>query len=415
LASDLGDLDSADAVPGYRLVAEIGCGGMGVVYAASQEGTGRQVAIKVIRPGDNQRARRRFLREARAAQAVRHPGVVRVHGYGEHGDLLYLVMDRVEGEDLQRVLDRDGPLPPDQAVAVVGQVAAAAGALHEAGVVHCDIKPANVLVSTGGTAEGGPRALLTDFGVAGPPLSDSTVSRLSEDPQWLRSAGTVTAEEVSGPTGGTYLYMSPEQWRGEPVDARTDVYGLGALLYAALTGQPPHAAATLPELVYAVVMAGPPSARQRNAEVSEPVDAVVARAMAREPADRFGTAEELRAALVAALAGHRPGLARSAAGRRRTRLAWLAVTLVVLAGVVVGTARWWHPGGPQIDSREVCARDITLRSEPAQHDVIATLHRGDRVSVTGSARGGRWARVTAADGRAGWALTEYLSATSCGS
>lgn len=406
--------DSADAVPGYRLIAEIGRGGMGVVYAASQDGTDRQVAIKVIRPGDNQYARRRFLREAQAAQAVRHSGVVQVHEHGEHGDLLYLVMDRVAGEDLQRVLDRDGPLLPDQAVAVVSQVAAAAGALQEAGVVHCDITPANVLLSTGDSAGATPRALLTDFGVAGPPPFNGTVGRLTEDPQWLRSAGTVTSEEVRGGAGGTYLYMSPEQWRGEPVDARTDVYGLGALLYAALTGQPPHAAAaTLPELVYAVIMAGPPSARERNPAVPEPVDAVVARAMAREPADRFSTAEEFRAALVAALAGRRPRLARSAAGRRRTRLALLAAALVVLAGVVVGTARWRHQGEPPTSSRVVCARDITLRSEPAGHQVTATLHRGDRVRVAGSARDGRWVQVTAADGRTGWAITEYLSATGC--
>ncbi|MEN3359728.1 MAG: hypothetical protein V7637_3710 [Mycobacteriales bacterium] len=428
-----GELDDV-RVPGYSLAGEIGRGGMGVVYAATERRTGRAVAIKVIRPGPGDRVRRQFRREARAAQALRHPGIVPVHEHGESGGLLYLVMDRVPGRDLQELLDGDGPLPPAAAVELVGRVAEAAAALHAAGVVHCDIKPANVLVSGGGSGE----VWLTDFGVAEPPLDSGTVGGLTADPEWLRSAGSATPRAPST-AGGTYAFMAPEQWRGEPVDARTDIYGLGALLYAALTGAPPHAAATLPELVYAVIMADPPRPADRAAAVPAALDAVTVTAMARDPADRFGSASDFAAALHAAgggrrgrsprrhrgspgrrwprrpVAGHPAGrapLARRAAPtrRRRARLLVAAAVLVLAAG---GAVAWWSGRHPE-QARVVCAADLTLRPEPASPTKTATLHHGDKVRVTASARAGRWVLVTTSDGRQGWAVTQYLARSGCG-
>lgn len=378
------------AVPGYALGAELGRGGMGVVYAGTEVASGRAVAVKVVRAGGNPRARRRFVREAAAAAALRHPGIVGVHGHGIHGDLLYLVMDRVEGTDLQRLLDRDGPLPPADAVGLVAQVAEAAGALHRAGVVHCDIKPSNVLVA------GRRRALLTDFGVAEAPVSVG----LSEDPEWLR-----TASSRGGGSGGTYAFMAPEQWRGEPVDARTDVYGLGALLHVTLTGRPPYPGVGLPELVYLVTVADRP--RRRDPALPAALDAVVARAMARQPADRFADAGRFRAALLAALDGQRPvRLSRS----RRRLVALLAAAVLAVGGVTAGAVALW-PHRPA--TRVVCARDLTLRTEPAGRTVTATLYRGERARVTGSARAGRWVLVETGDGRRGWAVAQYLAEDAC--
>jgi serine/threonine protein kinase len=417
-----GELDGTH-VPGYSLTEEIGRGGMGVVYAATQHGTGREVAIKVIRAGPTDRVRRQFLREARAAQTLRHPAIVPVHEHGAQDDVLYLVMDRVPGENLQELLDRDGALPVRQAVELVDRVAAAAGALHMAGVVHCDIKPANVLVGAADDAADGAgrRVLLTDFGVAEPPLDGRTVGGLTADPAWLRSAGSATSGQPAGTAGGTYAFMAPEQWRGEPVDARTDVYGLGALLHAALTGAPPHAAATLPELVYAVIMTDPPRPAAAGRAIPAALDQVVATAMARDPADRFGSAAEFAAALRAAQHGRMPARPR----RRRLRAAarprrWLprrrryqllaAAVAVVLAG---GVALAVRPGRHAAQERVVCAEDITLRPEPASSTRTATLHHGDRVEVTASARAGRWVLVTTADGRQGWAVTQFLGPSGC--
>ncbi|TWP54002.1 protein kinase [Lentzea tibetensis] len=137
------------------------------------------------------------------------------------------------------------PMAADQAVRLVDQVAQAVQALHRAGVIHRDIKPVNVLLTSDG------RALLTDFGVAEPPLDSMTVHGLTQDSHWLHSVG---APAEPAPPAGTYAYMAPEQWRGETVDARADVYGLGGLLFSALTASPPFTSRTLPELVYAVIL-----------------------------------------------------------------------------------------------------------------------------------------------------------------
>jgi predicted ribosomally synthesized peptide with SipW-like signal peptide len=253
--------------------------------------------------------------------------------------------------------------------------------------------------------------LLTDFGVAEPPLDSGTVGGLTADPEWLRSAGSAPAGQLSGP-GGTYAFMAPEQWRGEPVDARTDVYGLGALLYATLTGAPPHAAATLPELVYAVIMTDPPRTAARDRAVPAALDEVATTAMARDPADRFGSAGEFTAALHAAAAGRRPARRRSRR-RRVARRYQLIAAVAVLVLATAGTLAWWsgrHTG----ETRVVCAADITLRPEPGSSTKTATLHHGDHVRVTASARSGRWVLVSTPDGRRGWAVTQFLSHSGCG-
>ena len=240
---------------GYRLDALIARGGMGVVYRATHLALDRPVALKVIarQYADDEGFRDRFLRESRLAARLDHPAVVPVFDAREEGGELIVAMRLVEGGDLRRRIRTNGPLPPAEAVALLGQVADALDAAHAAGIVHRDVKPHNILLE-------GDRAFLTDFGLA-KALGDSGV---------LSGASVV----------GTVEYMSPEQWRGEHVGPAADIYSLGCVLYEAVTGVVPYAR------------------REGGAEPEMPrgLDAVIERAVAKDPAERYGSAGELIAA-----------------------------------------------------------------------------------------------------------------------
>ena len=215
-------LAPGDVFGGFRIESIAGRGGMGVVYRAVQLDLGRPVALKLIaadRAADPA-FRERFQRESRLAALIDHPNVVPVHGAGEADGQLYLVMRYVPGTDLHRLLKRDGPLEPERAAEIVAQVAAALDAAHAAGLVHRDVKPANVLIA-------GDHAYLGDFGLT---RLLSSEEQLTETGQWL----------------GTTDFSSPEQLQGERVDARADIYSLGCVLHAALLGKPPYPRATCP-------------------------------------------------------------------------------------------------------------------------------------------------------------------------
>jgi streptogramin lyase len=240
---------------GYRLDALIARGGMGVVYRATHLGLERQVALKVIARelADREGFRERFLRESRLAASLDHPAVVPVFDSREVDGELIVAMRLVAGGDLRRTIDREGPLPPARAIALLGQVAEALDAAHAAGIVHRDVKPHNVLVE-------GDRAFLSDFGLA-KALGDSGVQ-----------SGTSVV--------GTAEYMSPEQWRGGSVGPAADVYSLGCVLFEALTGVAPYA---------------------RKEADTEPVmpeglDVVIERAVSKDPGERYPSAGALIAA-----------------------------------------------------------------------------------------------------------------------
>jgi hypothetical protein len=269
------ELEPGDEFAGCRIEAVAGRGGMGVVYRATELSLGRPVALKLLTPdrAGDRAFRERFQRESRMAAAIDHPNVIPVYAAGESEGLLYLVMRYVGGTDLHALLRAEGRLDPARAADIVSQVAAALDAAHGAGLVHRDVKPANVLLA-------GEHAYLSDFGLTRLARSDT---QLTESGQWV----------------GTVEYCAPEHLRGERTDARADVYSLGCVLFAALTGGPPFTHGTVPATMYAHIHEPAPTPSSRG--MPHEFDRVIARALAKAPEDRYPSAGDLgRAALAAA-------------------------------------------------------------------------------------------------------------------
>jgi serine/threonine-protein kinase len=267
----------------YRLLRRIGEGGSSDVYEARREPSGERLAIKIAR-ADGAPPPEQFQRvvvEAQAASAVGHPGIVGVLDFGHlAGGEPYLVMELVEGEDLAACLRRERRLAPPVAVDICVQVLEALEAAHRAGVIHCDVKPQNVLLAR--RADGGWTARMTDFGLAAP-------SRLAQDAGPAPQLGTVV---------GTPHFMAPEQarWVG-PLDARVDVYAAGVLLYRMLTGKLPYDGISVTEVLVRVLTEPTPHPRTVNPFVPLELEPVILRAMARRREDRYATAAEFAAAL----------------------------------------------------------------------------------------------------------------------
>ncbi|HEY0364699.1 MAG TPA: protein kinase [Solirubrobacteraceae bacterium] len=314
---------------GYRVEGIAGRGGMGVVYKATQLGLDRPVALKVVAAGllGDPRIRERFLRESRAAAAIEHPNVIPIHDYGECHGRAYIAMRFVDGEDLRERVTATGPLAPEHAAAIVAHVADALDAAHDAGLVHRDVKPANILLGAHD------QVYLSDFGLASHALSEGG---LTSPGGWV----------------GTMDFMAPEQIRGEPIDQRADVYALGCVLHFALTGQVAYPRETDEARLWAHLHAAPPAASRLVPGIPAAFDEVIRRALEKRPEARPSSAGELGAAALTA-AGHptvaragrpaAPRRARSATsetwpdgpgpGRRRPVLA-AAVAIAAVAGAV---------------------------------------------------------------------------------
>lgn len=266
----------------YRIESVLGSGGMGRVFAASHTRTGRKYAVKTILPDASLSPDmiRRFEREALAASALGHPNIVAVHDFNHEGDLHYLVMDLLEGETLEQRLAREGSLDWATAQKLSLEIASALAAAHDAGLLHRDVKPANVFLAA---PKGAPeRAILLDFGLV-KSVGDGVVSRITE----------------TGAAVGTPMYMSPEQARGDAVDVRSDVYSLGALVYEMVTGAPPFIDRTL-AAIYARILTEPvaPASKVATRKLPPALDGVLNRALAKDPTMRYGSARALSAALV---------------------------------------------------------------------------------------------------------------------
>ncbi|HKF80641.1 MAG TPA: serine/threonine-protein kinase [Thermoleophilaceae bacterium] len=264
-------------VAGCRIEEVIGRGGMGVVYRATQESLRRRVAVKLIAPevAGNPDFRERFKRESLLAASIEHPNVIPVYDAGETEDLLYLVMRFIEGIDLRALIDSEGALDPRRAARIVGQLAEALGAAHRRGLIHRDVKPANVLIERSGGSE---HAYLTDFGIA-------------------RDLGSTTALTRVGSVVGTLDYIAPERLETGGGDGRSDLYALGCVLFETLTARVPFPKDSDVAKMYAHMNEPVPSARDLRPEVPEGLAAVAAKAMAKSPDDRYDTADEFAEAL----------------------------------------------------------------------------------------------------------------------
>lgn len=258
----------------YSIERELGRGGMGIVYLARDVALDRPVAIKLLPPhlAAAPDSRERFLREARTAGKLSHPNIVPIHLVEERGDLVYFVMAYVDGESLGERIRRRGALPPSQAARIVQEVAWALAYAHKEGVVHRDIKPDNILLE-----KGSERALVTDFGIA----------RVAD-------AGSMTAK---GELVGTIHYMSPEQATGEAVDGRSDLYSLGVTAFHALTGRLPFEGSNLPAVIHQQVTEPAPRVALVAPRVPPRVAEAVDRCLAKDPDQRFGSAEDLATAV----------------------------------------------------------------------------------------------------------------------
>jgi len=299
----------------YEITRELGRGGMAIVYVARDLRHDRLVAIKVMRPEVTaQSSSQRFLREIKVAARLQHPHILSVHDSGTAGDELYYVMPFVEGESLRDRLERDGSLPVPEALEIAREVADALDYAHHQGIIHRDIKPENILLTPGRGQTGG-HAVVADFGIA------RAIEAIEGD-----ASATATGIAVGSPA-----YMSPEQALGvRDLDARTDVYSLGCVLYEMLTGEPPYGRSSARAAMAGHVSGEPGSISQRRAHVPESVLAAVERAMAKRPEDRFSSAGEFREALRADGATISLSAAR-AARRFGPRLGVAAAVIVVLA------------------------------------------------------------------------------------
>jgi streptogramin lyase len=278
----MGDMPPGSVFAGHRIEAVAGRGGMGVVYRARQLSLDRVVALKVIAPALTQDGaiRRRFIRESRVAASIDHPHVIPIYYTGEEDGVAFIAMRHVAGDDLRTLVRRTGPIEPARAARITGQVAAALDAAHAAGLVHRDVKPANILLGQG------EHAYLTDFGLTKHVLSEAGATR-------------------SGHWVGTIDFVSPEQIRGERVDARSDVYALGCVLFYALAGRPPYTPEGEEAKLWAHLSEPPPRLSDVAPGVPAGFDDVIARALAKAPEQRFQSAGDLGRAAAAAAAGGR--------------------------------------------------------------------------------------------------------------
>jgi serine/threonine-protein kinase len=329
-ASD--DRRIGSVIAGYRIDSRIGRGGMGVVYRAHHLSLERRAALKVIAPdlAESSGFRERFSREARVAAALTHPNIVTVYDAGEVDGTLYLAMQYIEGSDLARMLATDGHLKPYRAIDVCRQIGDALDAAHERGLIHRDVKPANVLIE-------GRNAYLTDFGLT------------------KRLGGTQVT--MAGDVVGTIHYVAPEQIEGREVTARSDIYALGCVLYHCLTGRMPYERDTDVAVIYAHLSEPPPRPSRTRPELPDGFDEVIARALDKNPERRYQTCSELMTA---------------------------ARAVVESAGPLSETIRPRHTsvtGPPQPEVRDARRSRVLLAGVDASTRAIAHVALGGRVDV----------------------------------
>lgn len=302
----------------YQIDQCLGKGALGIIYSAEDTVLKRRVALKLLNEAaaaDPNNARR-FLREARAVAQINHPHVVTVHEADERDGLFYLAMELAQGS-IQDVLQVRGRLDWREATRIVADACRGLAAAHAAGVIHRDLKPANLLLAVGGAVK------LADFGLARP---------VTSPPEQASDHGRLI---------GTPHYMSPEQCRSERVDVRSDVYSLGATYHALLTGQPPFPVEDVMEVMVAHLDKPAPDPRAVDPSIPAACAALLARALAKEPAGRHADASELLAELEAVLAQEAKAVPPPPVAPPRRRTVWVALLIAALAGALaLGMVVW---------------------------------------------------------------------------
>jgi serine/threonine-protein kinase len=389
-------------IPGYELLEVLGQGGMGVVYKARQKSLNRVVALKLLPAAAcaGMELAARFRNEAEAAARLRHPNIVQVYDAGEHGGVPFYAMEYVAGPTLAQAL-RAGPLPPRQAAECLEQVARAIHYAHKQAVVHRDLKPANVLLASGGRKPPGddePGSLRPPLACYTPKITDFGLAKALDAAAELTLAGQIV---------GTPTYMAPEQVRGaKEVGPATDVYSLGAVLYAALTGRPPFRAETVYATLALVAEAEPPPPRWLREGVPRDLETVCLKCMQKEPGRRYPTAEEVADDLRRWMEGDPPRARRAwvgervarKAGRNRLATVLLVLWLVTLAGLGVALTLLWsaHGRGPPDDSTSPANTHRASSVRPAIRSASAcsTASHNSGENGTASPGAGRWGTST---------------------
>jgi len=369
-------IDVGSEIGGYRVESELGQGGMGVVYLARHVQLDRQVALKVLGGWleGNERAAERFLRESRLAAGLEHPSIVTVYDAGEQDGRLYIAMRYVEGEDLHDRIVREGPLDPEALLDLLGQVAGALDAAHAAGLVHRDVKPSNVMLE-------GDRAFLTDFGL----------TRQIEG-----TAGVTKAGEFMG----TIEWAAPEQIDHGELYPQTDVYALGCVLFAGLTGRTPYEG-SVAEVLWSHVQGPPPQLAEHRPDLAPELQAVLDTAMAKDPLARQASAGELIAqaraacglgpaaagppaavAAVAAQPARRPSAKDPAASARKAPSTILIVAAIALVALAIAVGLFVVVGGGGEDAKQAGAYEKSVRASQT-----TLVKEGDAMVARGGAGG----------------------------
>jgi serine/threonine protein kinase len=268
-------LETGGVVGGYRIESLLGQGGMAAVYLAEDSRLKRKVALKILSPelAADDAFRRRFVDESEQLSAVDHPNIIPVYEAGQDEGHLFIAMRYVDSTDLKELIASEGPLVPERAISIVAQVAGALDAAHAKGLVHRDVKPANVLVAVGSGGDGSDHAYLSDFGL----------TKRTQETSGLTKTGFLM---------GTIDYVAPEQISGSGVDGRTDQYALACVLFQCLTGRTPYPRDDDAAVLYSHLSEPPPSVTGTDPELPPTIDAVLARGMAKDRNDRYASCLE---------------------------------------------------------------------------------------------------------------------------